>query len=199
MSTLTIIGQIVGGVAAVILIFSFQFKDNKKLFIAQICSCTLFTLHYMLLGFGGDPAAFSGMAQNFGGLLFRVPLLLSEKNEKWRSPIILAALCAYSAVTAVLTYEQGNIICLLPMIGNIIGMGAMWVKKPNVIRIAQLTFMSPCWLTYNIFTLSIAGIITETFNIISIGVYYLRQLIAKKKKKKELTDEKSEDNGSGKL
>ena len=200
MSTLTIIGQIVGGIAAVILIFSFQFKDNKKLFIAQICSCTLFTVHYMLLGFGGDPKAFSGMVQNFGGLLFRVPLLLSEKNEKWRSPIILAALCAYSAVTAVLTYEPGNIVCLLPMIGNIIGMGAMWVKKPNVIRVAQLSFMSPCWLIYNIFTFSISGIITESFNIISIGVYYLRQLIAKRRnKKKELTDEKSEDNGSGKL
>ena len=54
MSTLTIIGQIVGGIAAVILIFSFQFKDNKKLFIAQICSCTLFTVHYMLLGFIGN-------------------------------------------------------------------------------------------------------------------------------------------------
>ena len=198
MSTLSIIGQIVGGVAAVILIFSFQFKDNKKLFIMQICSCTLFTVHYMLLGFGGDPGAFSGMAQNFGGLLFRVPLLLSEKNDKWRSPIILAALCAYSAVTAVLTYQQGNIICLLPMIGNIIGMGAMWVKQLNVIRVAQLTFMSPCWLIYNIFTFSISGIITESFNIISIGVYYLRQLIAKKKKK-EQTDEKSENNDSGKL
>ena len=45
-----------------------------------------------------------------------------------------------------------------------------------------------------------AGIITEAFNIISIGVYYLRQLIAKKKnKEKELTDEKGENNGSGQL
>lgn len=198
MSTLSIIGQIVGIFAAAILIFSFQFKDNKKLFIMQICSCTLFTTHYMLLGLGGDPIAFSGMAQNFGGLLFRVALLLSEKYKKLSSPIVLSALCAYCAVTAVLTYTPGNVVSLLPMVGNIIGLGAMWVKKPNVIRISQLTFMSPCWLVYNIFTFSISGIITESFNIISIGVYYLRQLIANKKKK-EQADEKSKDNGGGQL
>lgn len=198
MNPVSIIGQIVGIFAAAILIFSFQFKENKKLFAAQICSCTLFTIHYMLLGIGGDPGAFSGMAQNFGGLLFRVALILSEKNKKWESPVVLSVICAYSAVTAAFTFNPDNIVCLLPMIGNMIGMGGMWVKKPNVIRISQLTVMSPCWLVYNIFTFSISGIITESFNIVSIGIYYLRQAVAKKKAK-ETVNEKSEDNGTRQL
>ena len=77
MNALTVIGQAVGLLAAAVMIFSFQFKENKKLFTAQVISTSLFTLHYMFLGLGGDYSAYSGMAQNFGGLLLRVVLLLS--------------------------------------------------------------------------------------------------------------------------
>lgn len=173
MNGFQIAGQIVGIVAAAVMIISFQFKDTKKLFISQVCSTLLFTLHYALLGFGGDSGAFAGMAQNFAGVAFRVVILLSEKHEKLKSPIALTVLCAYSAVAAALLYN-GNIVTLLPTAGNVICMGIYWSGNKNTIRLGQLAVVSPCWLIYNIFTLSISGIFTETFNIISIIVYYIR-------------------------
>ena len=50
----------------------------------------------------------------------------------------------------------------------------MWTKNANTIRATQLAIISPFWLIYGVFTLSVAGILTECFNIVSIGIYYLR-------------------------
>ena len=202
MNTITIIGQTVGVFAAAVMIFSFQFRDNKKLFAAQVCSTFLFTIHYLLLGLGGDSGAYAGMAQNFGGVLFRILLVLAEKNKKFKHPLALTVICAYAAVTSAVTFDPSNVIGLLPMVGNMVGMGALWSGDPNVIRVEQFSFTSPCWLIYNIFTGSIAGIFTESFNIISIAVYYIRALIRKKKTEKEergTPDEESENNGNRQL
>ena len=133
----------------------------------------LFVLHYLFLGLNGDTAAYSGMAQNAVGLLFRVVLTLSEKRKALLSPLVMAGLCAIAAVVAVLTYPD-RLIALLPVVGNFACIGCMWTKNSNVIRATQLAVISPFWLTYNVFTLSVAGILTECFNLVSIGVYYVR-------------------------
>ena len=173
MNPLTIVGQILGGVAMLLIVLSFQFKDAKRLFLIQVCSCVFFTLHYLFLGLGGDSAAYSGMAQNIVGLLFRVVLSLSDKRKWLLSPLVMAGLCALAAVVAVLTYSDQP-IALLPVIGNFACIGCMWTKKTDIMRLTQATVISPLWLTYNIVTFSIAGILTESFNLISIGIYYLR-------------------------
>ena len=175
MNTLTLIGQIWGVVAMILIVLSFQFKDAKRLFVIQVCSCCMFVLHYLFLGLGGDSAAYSGMAQNIVGLLFRMVLFLSDKeSRKWLlSPLVMAGLCALAAVVAVLTYSNQP-IALLPVIGNFACIGCMWTKKTDIMRLTQVAVISPLWLIYNIVTFSIAGILTESFNLISIGVYYLR-------------------------
>ena len=173
MNPLTILGQIWGGIAMILIILSFQFKDAKRLFVIQVCSCAFFTLHYLFLGLGGDSAAYSGMAQNIVGLLFRIVLTLSDKRKWLLSPLVLAGLCCLAAVVAVLTYPD-RLIALLPVIANFACIGCMWTKKTDVMKLVQATVISPLWLIYNIFTFSIAGILTESFNLISIGIYYLR-------------------------
>ena len=170
---LTLIGQVLGFVAMALIVFSFQCKKPQGLFIVQIGSCCMFILSYLFLGIGGDPTAYSGMAQNAVGLLFRLVLTLSEKKKALLSPLVMAGLCAAAAVVAVLTYP-GRLIALLPVVGNFACIGCMWTKNSNVIRATQLAVISPFWLTYNVFTLSVAGILTESFNIVSIGVYYIR-------------------------
>ncbi|MBQ9150773.1 MAG: YgjV family protein [Clostridia bacterium] len=173
MNYLTIIGQLWGACAMVLIVISFQFKDSKRLFLLQVCSCTLFTLHYLFLGLGGDTAAYSGMAQNAVGLLFRFVLTLSDKYKSLLSPMVLSGLCTVTAVVAVLTYPD-RLIALLPVIANYACIGCMWTRKTDVIRVTQLAVISPCWLIYNCTAASVAGILTESFNILSIGVYYLR-------------------------
>ncbi len=173
MSPLFIIGQIWGLGAMALIVISFQFKEPKRLFIIQVCSCALFILHYLFLGLSGDAAAFSGMGQNAVGLLFRGVLALSDKRKSLLSPLMMAGLCAIAAVFAVLTYP-GRLIALLPVIANFACIGCMWTKNPNTIRATQLAVISPGWLIYGFVTRSAAGILTESFNIISIGVYYIR-------------------------
>ena len=187
MNALTVTGQIVGFIAAALMILSFQFKENKKLFIFQVISTALFSLHYMLLAFGGNASAFSGMARNIGGLFIRIVMLLQQKYRWAKSPVTMSVLCTYCAIMAALTYT-GDVICLLPTVGNIILIGAMWTNDRDKIRIGQFAVTTPSWLIYNIAATSISGIITETFNLISIGVYYIRQAVKRRKKDEEQSD-----------
>lgn len=175
MNHLNLAGQLLGLVAMVLTVLSFQFKNARRLFLIQVCSCILFTLHYLCFGLAGDSTAYAGVAQNLVGLLFRAVLTLSDKHKALLSPLVLSGLCAVSAVVAVLTYS-GDPIALLPTVANFACIGCMWTKKTDVIRLTQLAVITPCWLSFNIATLSIAGIMTECFNLASIGIYYLRTL-----------------------
>ncbi|MBO4327367.1 MAG: YgjV family protein [Clostridia bacterium] len=173
MNGFTITGQIIGFIAMALLVLSFQFKDNKKLFAMQIASCFLFVFHYLFIGLGGDSAAYSGMAQNAVGLAFRVVIILGDRFKFLRSTVVMSVIAAVMAILAIFTASTDP-VALLPVIGNFICLGAMWTRDPGVIRIGQLACVSPCWLAFNIFTFSIAGIMIESFNIISIVVYYIR-------------------------
>lgn len=173
MTPLFILGQILGLCAMALIVISFQCKKPARLCIIQVCACLFFVLHYLFLGLNGDAAAYAGMTQNAVGLLFRGVLALSEKKKSLLSPMVLAGLCALSAVVAILTYP-GRLIALLPVVANFACIGCMWTKNSNTIRVTQLAIISPFWITYNVFTLSVAGILTESFNLVSIGIYYLR-------------------------
>ena len=173
MTPLFILGQLWGLCAMALIVISFQCKKPASLCIVQVCACLFFVLHYLFLGLNGDAAAYAGMTQNAVGLLFRGVLALSEKKKALLSPLMLAGLCAVSAVVAILTYP-GRLVALLPTVANFACIGCMWTKNSNTIRVTQLAIISPFWITYNIFTLSVAGILTECFNLVSIGVYYVR-------------------------
>ena len=186
---LSLIGQIFGFFAMALIVLSFQCKKPQGLFIVQIASCCMFILNYLFLGLGGDTAAYSGMAQNAVGLLFRGALALSATHKKLLSPIVLSAMGALGAIVAVLTYNPvgttlfAQIMPLLPVVANFACMGCMWTKDSNIIRATQLIVISPLWLIYaaTLSPVSIAGICAEVFNLSSIGVYYFRMWRAKKK------------------
>lgn len=180
MTPLFILGQIWGLCAMALIVISFQCKKPARLCVVQVCACLFFILHYLFLGLNGDTAAYAGMTQNAVGLLFRGVLALSEKKKFLLSPLVLAGLCAVSAVVAVLTYP-GRLFALLPTVANFACIGCMWTKNSNTIRVTQLAIISPFWIIYNVFTLSVAGILTECFNLVSIGVYYVRVWREKKR------------------
>ena len=178
MNPLTITGQVMGFIAMALIVLSFQFKESRKLFLMQVGSCLFFTLHFLFLGLGGDSSAYSGMAQNVLGLVFRVIILAGTKYPKIKNPVTMSLIAAAMAIVAVLTYT-GNFIELLPVLGNFVCLGSQWTCDPNTIRICQLFCVSPCWLTYDAVLFSISGILVETFNIISIIVYYIRMRVKK--------------------
>lgn len=180
MSPLFLIGQLLGLCAMALIVLSFQYKKPSLLCFFQFCACIFFVLHYLCLGLNGDPNAYAGMTQNIVGLLFRGVLVLAEKRRSLLSPLVLSGLCAFSAVVAILTYP-GRLISLLPTVANFICMGGMWTRNANTVRIIQLTVISPFWILYNVSALSLAGVLTESFNLVSIGIYYIRMYHNKKK------------------
>ena len=156
------IAQILGIIAMVIAVSSFQFKKNKSLFIVQGVSCCLFFVHFFLLG------AYTGAFLNLFALFRSVCLSV----KKLRHPIFEALVMASFIAITIFTYDGW--LSLLVLAAMLIGTAIYWLNNAKLIRISQLALISPLWLIYNVFNLSIGGAITEIFNIISTIVSMIR-------------------------
>ena len=170
---LPIIAQIIGLVASLIAISSYQFKQVKTLFLFQLVSAILFTTHFAMLG------AYCGAVQNFLAML-RGVVLVDKKGKLAERKWIFIALIALFVISGIVFYD--GVFSILPIIAMIVSTVFMWTRDNKKLRIAQMFVVSPCWLTYNIHVFSISGIITECFAILSVIVSLIRFSLEKKKK-----------------
>ena len=168
--------QILSIVGCAIMIFSFQFKNNRHLFIAQALSALTFGLSYVLLK-TYDGALMNVVALTNGVLLFLGP--------KFRKKIFMILICIGFAIAPIVSILlAGDAWLDKPLLeqifGIVIGIGqiaitlAMWKDDGKIIRNTRLFFTSPAWLIYNISVLSSGGIICEVFSIISIIISFIR-------------------------
>jgi len=165
MTPLEIFAQILGFIGAGICIFSFQIRSVRTLFCTQLISIIFFTLHFILLG------AYTGALQNVLALVRCILLIFSDK--KWaHNNWVLAGLIACFIVSGIATYS--GILSLLPTVAMIVSTLAMWTNDGFKLRVAQVFVTSPAWLIYNVSVFSISGVLTESFNIISVIVSFIR-------------------------
>ena len=157
------IAQAVGIVGMALSIFSFQCKENKKFFITQALSGAMFAVNFLLLG--SYTAAVLNFINIFRGWVF------GFAPKKLRTP--LAAVVALMLVAStVFTYDGW--LSLLILAAQIVGTAVMWTDNGKVIRIAQLAFVSPVWLTHNIICGSLGAILCEIFAITSTVISLVR-------------------------
>ena len=158
-----IITQAVGIVAAAATIFSYQFKNNRMLFLFQALGGLLFSVNFLMLG--AYTAAFLNLVNLFrGGLL--------AYGDRFKSYWFAAALMTvYTAVT-VATYDSW--LSLLILSAQLVGTVTMWSRNGKWIRFGQLVFVSPVWLINNVIIFSLGGIITEVVSIVSVIVSLIR-------------------------
>lgn len=165
-----IIGQIFGIAGMLMTIFSMQCRSNQNFFRCQTAGGVLFMISFMLLG------AWSGAIMNVFGIL-RPELFRREKiaASKWTLPGLLIFLLMLSLLL-IFVWKENPFLVLLVFIAQGAGTCAMATQNGKLIRLGQLYIVSPLWLTYNILVPipSIGGIITETFNIISVLVALFR-------------------------
>ena len=64
-------------------------------------------------------------------------------------------------------------ISIFVIVAKLISSVALGIKSPRIIRILNL-ISSPCWLVYNIYMGSLAGIISDSSVIISIIIAIIR-------------------------
>ena len=158
-----IIAQILGILGTCAAFISFQLKENKRFFIVQALSGSLFALNFLLLG------AYTGCLLNFINI-FRGAVMAGGKKMH-KLPWLVAIQAVYIAAT-VLTYT--DIFSVVALIAQIVGTFAMWSQSGKTIRFLQLFCVSPLWLIHNIFVFSIGGVVCEVFNIVSIIVSLIR-------------------------
>lgn len=165
MDSSMLLAQAVGMVATIISILSFQCKDNRKLFLIQIASSSIFAVHYLLLG------AYTGLLLNLAGVVRLIFLYNGQK--KWaRHTASMVGVTLLMALCGVVTWNGW--LSLLPTAATALGTPFYWSQNGKTLRWAQLCFISPCWLIYNIAQFSIPGVITEVLAILSVVISLIR-------------------------
>lgn len=164
-----IIAQAIGIIGLIIIVYSFQCKENKYFFWMQGLGSLVFALNFVMIG------AYAGAMFNMGNLL-RGFLFAKDDKKLWK---LLAVEFAYILAFAFSVYVfWGNwfaiAVAALPWSALVIMSVFMWKGNGAHIRVFQLCAMSPAWLVHNIINFSLGGIICEAFNMVSVIVSFVR-------------------------
>lgn len=174
-----IIAQIIGIIAMIFNIFSYQCKNKRLLILMQFCGASLFCINYFLLG------AYVGGMLNVLSVLRAAVFLAKDKlradHIAWQIGFGICFFVVYGLSFTVLGTQANafNLITeLLPVIAMVLATIGYRLKNAAAIRKISI-FASPMWLIYNSIVGSIGGIICESFALVSIIVGIIRHDIKK--------------------
>lgn len=174
MKTIELIAQLVGMVAMMFNILSYQCKRQKAVIALQLCGGALFSVNYLLLG-----AAVGGILNILATVRALVYLFkdkLKADGTLWFVAFVLSYITVYILNFALFGKEPtalNLIIELLPVIGMVALNIGFRLKNAADVRKCGLV-SSPAWLIYNIVVGSWGAIICEVLTLISIFVGMLR-------------------------
>ncbi len=164
------IAQIIGFIALVFAMISYQMKTQKKIVFIQIISCTFFAVHFLML------EAYTGALMNFIAAVRSV--VFANKDKKWgRSNWWIVFFSIVCIVAVGFTWE--GVLSLMPMAGMVLTSIAWGIEKASLVRLISLP-SSPLWIVYNFICGSTAGVLTEVFVMISIITAMIRLDLPKK-------------------
>ncbi len=143
---MNVLAQMIGIVAMVLSALSFQMKTRKQIIVMQIATSIVFGIHYFMIG------ALTACVVNLVAIVRN--LAFYYKNNKVR----IGMFCVIMPLCAILSW-QGP-ISLLMCVGMLFNTLAVAADKPVSTR-KRILVSSPFVLIYNIFVMSIGGIINE--------------------------------------
>ena len=165
------IAQIIGFIALIFAMVSYQMKTQKGIVLIQIVSCAFFAVHFLMLD------AFTGALLNLIGAVRSV--VFANKDKKWgKSNWWIVVFSIISVVAIAFTWE--GYISLLPMAGMVLTSIAWGIEKASLVRLISFP-SSPLWIIYNLSSRSTAGVLTEVFVMVSIITAMIRLDLPKKK------------------
>lgn len=167
-----ILPQIVGILAVISFLLSYQQKKRKNIIIWNAISRCLYIVQYVLLG------AFEGAALDVLGTVSSVAA--QKKESKFISKYSKAVIVAINLtifITGIYLYE--NIFSLFPIVGVILHTSAFWINEEKTIR--RVSFLgSPFWLVYNLASCAYGSAIGDVLTMVSIGIAIFRYDIKRK-------------------
>lgn len=167
-----IISQVITILYYAILSSSYLLKDRKKILIANfIAHIGQTTAMAMLNGY-------TGAAMAIIMILRDVTLLIQEmkksKGKDINQKLDLVILIITVILILVLTiFTYNGLLSLLSVIATLITTFALWQKNVKIYKILGL-IAGVLWLAYNIFILSIMGIVLESILVICSFVGYVK-------------------------
>lgn len=170
---LYIIAQIIGFCAMGVAIIAYQNNKHKNILLLMVLCCTLWCLHFGLLGH------WTAVAMNGMNVLRNI--LFSFRDKKWmQSNIWVAVFILMSLVLTVVTYE--NLWSVVPFVASIFAIISTWQTDAKMLRYLTIP-ICVLWFSYNLSHGSWAGTANECFAFTSIVVAIIRYDILKKEKK----------------
>ena len=154
-----VIAQIVGFVATVFGIISFQSRLRKKIILYQIFANSLWIIHYLLLG------SMAAVAANAVGTARNIVYSMGDKYKFARSKAVPVIAIAVFIIMGVLTYTSP--FDILPTAAMVVASIAFFVKDEKWIRYMSLV-ISASWFVFGISVRSLASFISDGFILISI-------------------------------
>lgn len=174
MKPIEIIAQIIGIIAMMFNIISYQGKQQRTVIVLQLLGATFFSANFLLLG------ATVGGILNIIAAVRAVIFVFKDKFKAdsiyWFIAFIASYISVYILNFTVFGKEPtafNLIIELLPVIGMLALNIGFRLKNSAGIRKCGL-ISSPAWLIYNIVAGSWGAIICESFTLISIFVGMFR-------------------------
>ncbi len=174
-------GQILGGVAVVLGFISYQMKTQRQLIAAQVATCAIFCIHYLMIG------AMSGMALNIIALIRGI--FYYYRNKRQSNDIAIPIIFTAVMVTVgIFTWEAWYSIFVL--LGLTINTLCMALANPQKVR-ASILITSPLVIIYDALALSLGGIVYESVAIVSAAIGIVRARISKSKIEAKESEAKS--------
>ncbi len=158
--------QLIGFIGTLCFVISFQLKSSRSLLFIQTIGVFAFIIQFSLLG---------GITGCLGLALAAVRNILLQQSERFPWIKTNAAKLVFftiSTLSTILTWS--SIYSILPWIAFTAGIFSYWKDDAGLIRLANLFFISPSWLTYDLLIHSYGGVLNETLIILSILLYYFR-------------------------
>ena len=170
-STTQLVAQILGFVGTAIVVIGMQQKKYKHIVICKIGNELFSAIHYLLLG------GYTGMLANFASCLTNGCYYFRIKKGKTTLPFQIVFATMFVIIGALSWHGPISIFVVL---AKLISSVALGIKNPRIIRMLNL-ISNPCWLIYNIYVGSIAGMVTDTLVTISVLIAVIRLDIFSKK------------------
>jgi len=164
-----IIYQTLGILGAIFNVLSYQCKSNRKLFACQIFASLLFAPHFIMAH------AWAGALLNVV-CIYRCVFYTLNKNDKYRlfGTISVCVLSLTASLISIFVFKQLIVFAILCGVATIFGSILYHINRGNIIRLGQISVISPIWLVNNIYYHSIGGTLTEIIIIISVVVSFIR-------------------------
>ena len=161
-----LLAQIIGILAVVSFMLSYQFKKRKNIIFVNACSCILYVMQYILLG------AFDGAAMDVLSTIFTFVAHGKDKGIVAKYTKLFVALMCLSMVGAGMMLYR-NIFSLFSIAGALCQVGAFWLTEERRIRLISF-FGAPCWLVYNFVNGAYGPAFGSILTMASIGLAIYR-------------------------